>query len=296
MVSIFVLLAFCLPIYLALAILKVQERKAQQRLNPLTKGIFRPAGYSLYTQIDELRLDVMAKVAVIVFLPPTYFSAMSSSDVLVDTPSPLWAWVVTGLIMIMAECVFIKKLINNFSQLRNLRLGHDCEITVGQQLDQLMLQGYRVYHDIQAGDFNIDHLVIGESGVYAVETKGRSKLEIDDKKQFKVFLSGKTLTFPNGKDTESIKQAERQAQWVSAWLSKASGVTITAQPVVIVPGWFVEMKKRPEVPVLALGRGITGYFGRRSPQVLNEPQIQQLVYQIEQKAEIHLEEERLKRA
>ncbi|WP_419813424.1 hypothetical protein [Bacterioplanoides sp.] len=89
MVSIFVLLAFCLPIYLALAILKVQERKAQQRLNPLTKGIFRPAGYSLYTQIDELRLDVMAKVAVIVFLPPTYFSAMSSSDVLVDTPTPI---------------------------------------------------------------------------------------------------------------------------------------------------------------------------------------------------------------
>lgn len=295
MVSIFVLLAFCLPIYLALAVLKVQERKAQQRLNPLTKGIFRPAGYSLYTQIDELRMDVMAKVVLIVYLPPLYFSAMSSSDVFTDTSTPLGTWVFAGLLMTIAEVFFVRKLINSFTQLRNLRLGHDCEVTVGQQLDQLMQQGYRVYHDIQAGNFNIDHLVIGESGVYAVETKGRSKLEIADKKQFKVFLSEKTLTFPNGKDTESIKQAERQAEWVSAWLSKASGITIFAQPVVVVPGWFVEMKKRPKVPVLALG-GIKGYFGRRSPQVLNESQIQQLVYQIEQKAEIHLEEERLKRA
>ena len=28
-----------------------------------------------------------------------------------------------------------------------------------------------VYHDIQADQFNIDHVVVGPSGVFAVETK-----------------------------------------------------------------------------------------------------------------------------
>ena len=38
-----------------------------------------------------------------------------------------------------------------------------------------MLQGFHVYHDFPAEGFNIDHIVVGAKGVFAVETKTRSK-------------------------------------------------------------------------------------------------------------------------
>jgi len=40
---------------------------------------------------------------------------------------------------------------------------------------ELMLDGFRVFHDIKAKDFNIDHAIVGLSGVFAIETKTRSK-------------------------------------------------------------------------------------------------------------------------
>ncbi len=54
-------------------------------------------------------------------------------------------------------------------------LGPDCEMAVGQELNNPMCAGYRVYNDVPAEGLNIDHVVVGRNGVFAVETKGRSK-------------------------------------------------------------------------------------------------------------------------
>jgi hypothetical protein len=48
------------------------------------------------------------------------------------------------------------------------------------------------------------------------------------------------------------------------------------------PGWFVENKDRPEVPVIASGC-IQGYFLGQKRRVLDDKQVSQIVYQIDQK-------------
>jgi Nuclease-related domain len=35
--------------------------------------------------------------------------------------------------------------------------------------------GYKVFHDVVGGDFNLDHVLIGPAGVFTVETKTHSK-------------------------------------------------------------------------------------------------------------------------
>jgi Nuclease-related domain len=58
------------------------------------------------------------------------------------------------------------------------RLGAAAEQAVGETLDQLRGEGFDVRHDIeQAGEGNIDHLVIGPTGAFLIETKATRYLD-----------------------------------------------------------------------------------------------------------------------
>lgn len=161
-------------------------------------------------------------------------------------------------------------------------LGLECEMAVGQELNQLMLLGCRVYHDFPAEGFNIDHVVIGPAGVFAVETKGRAK---PDKgrgtEDVRVVYDGKSLQFPGWTETKPIAQAKRQAQWLSNWLKSAVGEPIPVLPALALPGWFVIRKDRdmvvfnPKKPdFLAIPRG------ERS---LSDTMIQRVTHQVDQR-------------
>lgn len=55
-----------------------------------------------------------------------------------------------------------------------LRRGAEAEEAVGETLDGLVREGWRVMHDIDLwGPPNLDHLVSGPKGVFAIETKLR---------------------------------------------------------------------------------------------------------------------------
>jgi hypothetical protein len=148
-----------------------------------------------------------------------------------------------------------------------------------------MRNGYQVFHDLPAEGFNIDHVVVGPAGVFAVETKGRSKTFSDDgknKKQFRVEYRGGVLHFPNGPDKEAAPQAARQAKWLSKWLNSATGQPVRAWPVVVLPGWFVDKKDSPEVPVIASGY-IQGFFSGQRDHALSQQRIAQIAHQLDQK-------------
>ena len=79
------------------------------------------------------------------------------------------------LLVALFETYFIIKLLRLLNRRRKFRLGYEGELAVGQELNQLLREGYEVYHDFPADKFNIDHIIIGPAGVYAVETKARQK-------------------------------------------------------------------------------------------------------------------------
>lgn len=49
--------------------------------------------------------------------------------------------------------------------------GYRGERAVGQALRDLVPLGYRIIHDVETGFGNIDHIVVGPTGVFAIETK-----------------------------------------------------------------------------------------------------------------------------
>ena len=100
-----------------------------------------------------------------------------------------------------------------------------------------------VFHDFQADNFNINHIVVGPAGVFAIETKARSKaVSGDGKKDANAIYNGREIMFSNFNDTKYLDQAKRQAKWLSTWLKSAVGEPVDVFPVISLPGFYVERK------------------------------------------------------
>jgi hypothetical protein len=174
-------------------------------------------------------------------------------------------------------------LVKLFNKRRKFRLGYEGELAVGQELNQLLRDGYEVYHDFPAEKFNIDHIIVGPAGVFAVETKARQKPTTGNgRSDAKVVYDGQKLHFPDWAETEPLEQARRQAQWLSKWLSSAVGESIATKPVIALPGWFVERTSSNGFPVIN-PKQFRSILKPKNVKALDGSMITRIVHQIDQR-------------
>lgn len=130
---------------------------------------------------------------------------------------------------------------------RDRYLGYFGERLVAENLEPLKRQGWRVFHDVPAAAnghaFNLDHVVVGAGGVYVIETKTRRKgVARPGFEAHKVYFDGHALVWPWGEDNHGLEQAERNALWLAGALQAELGEKFFVQPVLALPGWWVELK------------------------------------------------------
>jgi Nuclease-related domain len=123
-------------------------------------------------------------------------------------------------------------------KIKSLKLGLDGEKAVGQYLEHLRENGAKVFHDIPGDNFNLDHVVICKSGLYAVETKTYSK---PDKGEAKIIFDGDAI-FLNGKikTDKPIIQVRAASKWLNDLILETTGLKLNVKPVIVFPGWFIE--------------------------------------------------------
>ncbi|OQX27409.1 MAG: hypothetical protein BWK80_05445 [Desulfobacteraceae bacterium IS3] len=214
---------------------------------------------------------IMPLISYSIYISQLYFGLVRESYL-------LYVYVIVPLIFI-AYC--IKRFFEYYNKRKKLRLGYDGEVAVGQELNQLMRNGYYVYHDFPANGFNIDHIVIGPAGVFAVETKGRRKsLTGNAKAEARVVYDGESLKFPKWTETRPLEQAKNQAEWLARFLAKAVGDHVEVMPVLFLPGWFVERISKNGIPVLS---NLKGFNFLLKNNVLSENMIKRIAHQVEQK-------------
>ena len=282
---IFIVVITLLPLAIAVLCVLNNRKKEKERLHPLSKSIYRPPGYQLFKAIEAEREKFNEALLLMVVAGPFVFSVLAAQWLFSNSGINVVSSAAFIIFLLVVTVWGSKKLLSHAKRLQVLKLGYECELATGQELDQLMRFGFHVFHDVPADGFNIDHLVVGPTGVFSVETKGRSKPKAEnegDKASYKVVYQGGVLHFPSWQETEPLEQAKRQAEWVSKWLSDSCGFHVNSSPVVIFPGWFIERKTRPDVPILALG-AMSNFFTKYRVQSLQESHIKQVVYQVEQK-------------
>ncbi len=261
--------------------IKMIQRKKQR--SPFTGNFLRAPGESLRASLDNINDDIFESISLVLMIPMLLYATLISQFYFGKVNPGMF--VIAGVIIMGLGCEVycFKKLLKNLKARGIVRLGYEGEIAVGQELNQLMRDGYYVFHDFQADGFNIDHIVVGPAGVFAVETKARSKPTSGDRvSDAEVTYDGRKLQFPKWVETKPLEQARNQALWLKRWLNSCVGEEVQVRPVVTLPGWFVKRVSSKGFPVInpkqfhSIAKPING-------KILNESLIRRIVHQLDQK-------------
>ena len=118
--------------------------------------------------------------------------------------------------------------------------GVSGESQVQQALKELEPLGYRVINDVDMGRGNVDHVVVGPTGVFAIETKNRGGRVVSEE--------GRLV---NRWDEEHASQAVREAMWVRDRARVRFVVALLVYPSAKVEA---DVLRLPNVTVLSLPR------------------------------------------
>ena len=235
------------------AVLALFHWKDRKKRLPFTQKILRPPGESLrlrLIELDERLNDRLMQLFLAAYSPLIMAGLVALQGV---RPS-IGVWIAIAAIAAVMSIWSAYRLWKVINLRRRIRLGFEGERHVGEALNQLMLVGYRVFHDFLITDKprsirNIDHIVIGRNGVFAVETKTRRKVKGEN--GAKVTVLQNALQYPWGPDQYDLAQAQEDAAWLAEWLSKMSNESVKVGSILVLPGWFIDRRSKPVVTVLS---------------------------------------------
>ncbi|MCH9698151.1 MAG: NERD domain-containing protein [Gammaproteobacteria bacterium] len=213
-----------------MAFIKRQSKKSPLKSNPL-----RNPGQSLDETINSIIFE--EGMDYLFFFVISIFFVLWNSLLLfevIDISITLYA----SSVAIGLSIYCLLKLLHIKKKIKNLRLGRDGERAVGQTLDALKNNGYKVYHDIIGENFNIDHLIVCKYGIFSIETKTYSK---PNQGECKILVKHNGIYINGYLQKKNIFiQAKAQQSWLESLLCTLTGLKVHVQPVVVFPGWYVE--------------------------------------------------------
>jgi hypothetical protein len=285
---IFIAIAF-VPSVIVLAVVfiwfSIQSRRTR---SPIKDKLLRAPGESLRRQIERFDENAPFYLCLLLLYGMACLLLLS-----VFTELRLKSPHLIGEIIAFSALLWIPTLflawwaIKILTHQRNLSLGFRGERAVGEELNKLMLDGCLVFHDIPSdADWNVDHVVVAPTGVFAIETKTRRKGKCPKgKRDYEVFYDGRTLEYPHCKDSHGIEQVKANAKWLGRHLSNALAEEVRAIPILTLPGWLVANRVKPgnsELLVLNHKQIRSAILNGRE-RVLDDKRMRQIAYQLEQR-------------
>jgi hypothetical protein len=262
----------------------IRERKkdAARSVAPFDDLQRRPAGESTRLKLEAIDEEIEAYLAWILIVPIALALALSLQPRR-DAPTVAGFFFVAVVVAAIAQ----RKLRPLRAKRRAYQLGFQGERYVAEELNLLLADGFQVFHDVPFDKFNIDHVLIGPRGLFAIETKTKRKPIREGKKQWKVKFDGKRLLFPHFEGSEAVDQTIRNRDSLAKWLSSATGDRVRVYGILTIPGWLVEsVSPSPEIQVLnpkQIRRAILD-----SPMQFDPAVIQRAKHQLEQKCKLPL--------
>lgn len=242
----------------------------------------RPAGESNRLRVQELDEWIDPWLGVLITIPILFALVLTLQKP--SWPLVIFCFLLSAIVAAVAHRI-LRRLIRKRA---SYRLGFHGERFVAEELNQLMSDGFHVFHDVPFDKYNIDHVLVGPTGVFVVETKTKRKRKADED-NYKVSFDGTRLNFPGDKwDTDALDQARLNAKTLSQWLSSATADHITAHPILTIPGWFVERSARSDLYVTN-PKQIRNFILNSRENPLTAAEIQRASHQLEEKCKLPVE-------
>lgn len=152
-------------------------------------------------------------------------------------------------------------------EIRNLNQAEKGERRIAELLRQLRRRDYVAFDDLLVRNANIDHVLVGPGGIFAIETKaywifGDGRVGVDESGVLR--LSGK----PAFKDP--LRQATLAAQAVAKVLQDRMQKQYDVTPVLVFPGWKLRGARRETGVIVLTDAIIAEFFEGRSRLLANQ--------------------------
>lgn len=200
--------------------------------SPLTEPPLRTPGQSLDEEIQRL-IDDQGTPYIAVVMCSLILSIMEWARWYWELPYSPIGFTVVSVALVLYFIVHLKKIKR---KLHALKLGRDGERFVGQKLEELRQDGYKIFHDIVGEGYNIDHVIVSTKGIFTVETKTHSK---PLKGKTDIWVKKDSISI-NGFNNEHILiQLAAQTRSLEAIIQKNMGRKIKVNAIALFPGWYI---------------------------------------------------------
>jgi hypothetical protein len=273
------ILLLLLPIgALLISFLRQRRRSAAAAIVPFSELRRRPAGESVRLEIEDLseRINrwILCAAASPIILGLTLAAQQERGTIGVT-------------LFFLSAALFCgateRRVFPLLRKRSNHRLRYQGERYVAEELNRLMAYGFHAFHDVPFDHYYMDHVLVGPTGVFVVETKTMRKPQMGKgDRNAEVIFDGSALLFPDGPDGKALEHVRSNRDTISRWLSSATADQICAEGILTIPGWNIARIGRSDIYVVN-ARQIRQLILSCTQFQLTPAEIQRACHQLEQK-------------
>jgi hypothetical protein len=154
---------------------------------------------------------------------------------------PVWQLYIFVIALIAGAALAAHRFVRTILERRRVRLLRDANIAVGHQLQNIATDFGRVYHDVETSAGIIDHVIVGQQGVYAINVFAQPPVDGGT-----VSLEGKSLTFEPGGQLESIVEPVACINALEREFRRLLDHRVRVRSVIATPGWPLNTQSSDE--------------------------------------------------
>jgi len=128
----------------------------------------------------------------------------------------------------------VYKLVRTIVTRAQIKFLRDANVAIGHQLQQISSGITQVFHDVATSAGVVDHVVIGQSGIYAINVVAKRKL-----KNGGVQLQGNELHFSTSTVPQSIVEIAARTTRLEKEFHELLGHRVRVRSVIAAPGWEI---------------------------------------------------------
>ena len=147
---------------------------------------------------------------------------------------PLWQLYVLLGALLTGALLASYRLTQTVLTRHRVKLRRDANIAIGHQLQRLAMGVGRTYHDVETSACIIDHIIVGQSGAYAVSVFARPSA-----KNGNVSLQRNELQYNPAGQTQSIVATNARIASLEREFRRLLDHRVRVRSVIAIPGWDI---------------------------------------------------------
>ena len=198
-------------------------------------SIMREAAQRFRDELEQLSRQQSAYVATLVMFVVVFGVAYTFQAHALFAGYPAWQLYLLLVALAGAAALAVYRLTRTISSWREIRFLRDANIAVGHSLQRIASNHGRVFHDVWTSAGVVDHVMVGASGVYAINVVARR-----GSGKGNVKLLGDELHFSRRHAAASVVDIATKTTRLEHEFRELLRNAVRVRSVIAVPGWQVE--------------------------------------------------------